>query len=174
MIGIEDALIFGKAGISLIPGIVDVVKKVRSTNPEPSLQRVIDQLITDTREQCKRLSDETRLLQVSLTDLSGGKDKKLSELYEDVGLLNFPRKNSIKKHKEALRNIHNALSSSVDDIVSVLICTGKAKDLKQASEITQAVRKDLDGLISSSEEKTVGQILDVYRKTIDHWVKELS
>jgi len=173
MIGVDDALVFGKAGISLIPGIVEVVKRLRKTDPDPTLQRVIDQLVTDTREQCKRLSDETRALEVSLQELGGAKDKRLSDLYKELHTLNFPRKSALNKHKNALKNIHAALSSSVDDIVSVLICAGKVNDLESASILTQEIRRGLDGLVSGGSERTIGEILEIYRQTIDRWVQDL-
>ncbi|MDB5811939.1 MAG: hypothetical protein JWN94_4061 [Betaproteobacteria bacterium] len=169
MIGLDDAVVAGKAGISFIPGIVEVVKKLRKSGPEPTIQRVIDQLITDTREECKKLSDETRALERSLKEMGVKPDKTLSEVYRDLNFLNFPAKFSLNRHKKNLQVIEAKLSSSVDDLVSVLICAGKVSDLESAAEISQAVRKDLDGLT----DKPIGELLEIYRKTIDRWVQEL-
>lgn len=172
MIGIDDALIFSKAGITLLPGIVDVVRKIRSSDHDPSLQAIIDQLITQTREQCRRLREEIGLLEHSIREFGGGYDKRLSDLYEDIHRLSFLRKAKLNNHKRAIQNIHNALSSSVDDLVSVLLCSGRVASLKDANAITRAVRSDLDSL-SFGDEKTLGEILTLYRKVIDHWVEEL-
>ncbi len=169
MFGLDDAIIFGKAGVSLIPGIVEVIKKVRKSEDDPSIQRILDQLQTDTRESCKRLSEETRNIERSLKELDVNPSKTLSEISEDLSWYQFGAKQKLSKHKRALRQIEENLSSSVDDFVSVLICAGRVPGITEANKISKSIKRKFDGM----EEKPIEEVLETFREIIDEYINEL-
>jgi hypothetical protein len=154
----------------VIPGIASVVKKLRKSAPDPSIQQLLDQLVSDTREECKKLGDETRAIEKSLLYLKVDPKKTLSDIGKDMDWYSFRAKYRLRRHEKALRNIEQSLSTSVSDFTALLICAGKVNALSGAAAVSQAVRKDLDGLI----ERPIEEILAIYRKTIDRYVDDLS
>lgn len=169
MFGLDDAILYGKAGISMIPGIVDVVKKIRKTDTDPSIQKVLDQLIADTREACKSLREETNSIERSLRDLDVDPTKTLREISENLKWYNWVAKNKLAKHKKTLKQIEENLSSSVDDFVAVLVCAGKVPSFADANDISDAVKRDLDGL----SQKPIEDLLKDFRTIIDRYTNEL-
>jgi hypothetical protein len=169
MFGLDDAIIYGKAGISIVPSIIEITKKVKKRAPEPSIQEVIDQLISDTRENCKSLRDETNAIERSLRDLRVEPSKSLREISKDLRWYNWGAKNKLSKHKKKLQQIEESLSQSVDDFIAVLVCSGKIPSLTAASARSESIKRKLNSLT----QKPIQDLLKDYRSIIDGYLDEL-
>jgi hypothetical protein len=169
--GFDDAFAAGGAALKLVPTLASVVKKLRG-HKDPSVQKAIQIIKSDTLEQCKQFRKTLEELHIGLPDMHVDPKKTLRENRDSYNRLNFVARIRLNSLHTKLNSIHTGLASSTQDIAAIITCLGLDEAGAGAFDDAREVRGQLDAIARS--EATVGEIIDVYKKILDGYIDDLS
>lgn len=170
--GFDDAFVVGSAALKIVPTLASVVERLRKIQKDESIQKAIQIIKLDTLDHCKRLRRTLDELDVGLTDMGIDPDKSPEENRASHYRLNFAARSRINSVHAKLAGIHMGLVTSAEDIAAILTCLGRDDVERSAFEDAQGVKSELDAIARGGS--SVGETIDLYKKVLDRYIKELS
>lgn len=167
---VAEIFILLKGTISLIPGITKVIGNIRKSGKEPTLNRIVDSLAEDTIEASdeliKRINEIKRILKDNDFDLK----LRIGERQESLSSMTLIKNYSLSRATKKLRAIQDNLTSSIEEIGRILMCTGSFKDMAEFDEFVRNMTRDLNGI----EEKSIDEIFEAYTEILLDLKKRLE
>ncbi len=172
MFGFIEIITGAKAVVPLVPGVINIVEKLKNEKQDPTLTRVVQQVRLDALEGAQRLRSElVAVLQDKRMDSE--LSLPLKRVGDDLSWLRDPvKKHRVQQCRDRINQIHRDLSSSTDDLASVLACMQRTEGFGGAYEAAEAVRADLDGLLST--QPPLRNVLETYIKLLDNYITRLQ
>jgi hypothetical protein len=172
MFGIIEIITGAKAVVPLVPGVIDIVEKLNKQKQDPTLVRIVQQVRIDTLEGAKRLRSElVAVLQDKTMDSE--LSLPLKRVGDDLSWLRDPvKKLRVQQCRDRINQVHRDLTSSTDELASILACMQRTEGFGDAYEVAEGVRADLDGLLSS--QPPLRKVLETYIKFLDSYITRLQ
>jgi hypothetical protein len=172
MFGFIEIITGAKAVVPLVPGVIKVIEKLNEDKQDPTLARIVQQARLDTLEGALKLRSE--LLEV-LQDrtMDAQLDVPLKQLGNDLSWLTDPlKKRRVQKYRDRIDQIHRDLTTSTDDLAAILACMQRTNGLGDAYVEAEAVRRDLDGLLSN--QPPLRKVIESYINFLERYIKRLQ
>jgi hypothetical protein len=172
MFGILEIFTGAKAVVPLVPGVIDVIRKLEKQNQDPSLARIVQQVRLDTLEAAQNLRSElVAVLQDKKMDAQ--LDAPLKKLGDNLSWLKDPvTKRRVQKTRDRINQIHRDLSISTDDLAAILLCMQRTDGLGDAYYAAEAARADLDGVLA--KQPPLREVLSTYIEFLDGYITQLQ
>jgi hypothetical protein len=151
-----------KGTISLIPGITKVIGNIRKSGKEPTLNRIVDSLAEDTIEASDELIKKINEIKRILKDNDFDLKLRIGERQESLSSMTLIKNYSLSRATKKLRAIQDNLTSSIEEIGRILMCTGSFKDMAEFDEFVRNMTRDLNGI----EEKSIDEIFVAYTEIL--------
>ncbi len=157
--------------VSLSEKLVQLVETARAEDKNVRLTRLISELDTSAVELCHDLREDLRVIRVDLSSAGVDVDSTLGELHEDLRWYNFVTRNRLKRFEKSFSGIYLSLSAFIDDISSVLICTGSVDTMHNALREGLELQTQLNRVLDS--DRTLGEILGEISAVMDSIYRRL-
>ena len=168
MFGFIEIVTDAKAIIPLVPGVINIIEKLNQQKEERSLTQVR----LDTLEGAKKLKSElVEVLQDKTMDAQ--LDVPLKEIGDDLSWITDPiKKWHVQKCRDRIDQVHRDLTNSTDHLAAILACMQRTGGLGDAYKVAEAVRADLDGLLSN--QPPLRKVLETYINFLNGYINRLQ
>lgn len=160
--GIAEIFIILKGSISLVPGIISVIEKIKNSGEDPDLINIIDTFKNDTIKSSEGIRTKINEIRRILSDNKFDLTKRIGERQEAFSRLNLLKNFALSSATKKLRQIQDNLTASIDEIGRILMCKGQFNNMDEFDQFVRMLTRDLNGI----EEKSIKDVFDAYEKIL--------
>jgi hypothetical protein len=90
-------------------------------------------------------------------------DRPINALIDECSWYNWPTKSMLKSLRAAFQSMYLQLSSLVDDVTAVLVCSQKLRNYREAFQAALIAKQDLDKVMQDYAHSSVKLVLERMR-----------
>jgi hypothetical protein len=143
MIELAGAFEAGTAGLGLVGEAIAIVERLRKQGEKDiTLRRLLDALRARALAVSRQVESDLTCLRAELEDARVDWDRSIDDLLSDARWYQWGLKSTLRDARERFRAMENAIRLLVDDLTSLLLCSGRIGETDGAfSQAQQEKRK---------------------------------
>jgi hypothetical protein len=162
MIELAGAFEAGKAGLGLAGEVLTIVERLRKQGENDiTLRRLLDALRMRVSELSLHAESELARVRAELEDVHVDWDRSIDELLADSRWYQWGVKSTLRDARDRFRAMEDTLRPLVDDLTSLLLCSGRIAETNGA-------------FATARQEKEVLLTRIGTQMPLKQWLKELA
>lgn len=172
---IDDWVAASSAAASMVPPMISVVKQLKKSEKDPSAQRLIQELINKTKENCENMLAEVEGLTEEMEIIFSKEELELplTNIYNNLKWLRNPVVKLKLSHKlTRMSNIRKEIVNSSDNLVALIICNGSIENVSESYKESRKIRADLAQRTVS--DASFFEQTEYFKSLLNNYIFELS
>jgi hypothetical protein len=144
MIELATAFEAGKAGLGLAGEVITIVERLKKQGERDiTLRRLLDALRLRALEISRQTESDLARIRAELEDAHVDWDRSIEELLADARWYQWSVKSTLRDARDRFRGMENCLRLLVDDLTSLLLCSGRIAETDGAFAAAQWEKQTL-------------------------------